>query len=359
MNLRLAFASLLFLVSPSLAANADAPEVKFDQGVDASEILNRARELAAKQLTPITPLDRKLRKLSKRNKAAVGPGTYQPVSPLITGSAAYPLGANLRADPKYLALDPSVLKPLEADWTNITAVRSDLLSQASTWDGENERLYADRQQLERDRSALERRQSELNTEIGQYNQACTTRPLPPDEYQRCVAWRDSLLRRKSQLDNDISQFNGRVNSWNQRSSAIFERRKVLVGWIEAWEHRIRQWIETAKKAIEAACRPLKLLDIDSKLVRIPSGGIQHPFDARPIFSTEPKDAPACPIELSWFLQEERMDPLKPIGTISPKTGRTTTFTSGNGAGHGILMVKDDLSPLGTSADIYVFDPAAR
>lgn len=360
MRLNPALAVLPILLSAQFGfASDDSPKVNFDQGVDASELLQRARELAAKQLTPIPPVERKLLKVKKRTKAVAGPGQYQPVSPLITGSAAYPLGVNLRTDPKYLALDPAVLKPLETDWTDITAVRSDLLSQASGWEGDNEQLYLDGQQLDRDLAGLRRRQSDLNTEIAQYNQACTTHPLPPDEYQRCVSWRDSLIRRKSQLESDITQYNGRVDSWNQRSSAIFERRKTLVVLIDGWERRIQQWIEAAKKAMEAVCRPLKEIDIEPKLVRVPTGGTPVLFDARPIFNNEPQDAPACPIDFSWFLQAEPEDPALSIGVITSKSGRTTKFIPGKGAGRGVLSVKDELSPIGTAATIFVFNPAIK
>lgn len=359
MRLHLALAALPLLLSAQLAVAADdRPKVDFDQGVDASAFLERARELAAKQLTPIPRIKRKLLKVTKRSKAVTGPGQYQPISPIITGSAAYPLGVNLRIDPKYLALDPVVLKPLEIDWTYITDVRSDLLSRASGWEGENEQLYTDGQQLDRDLAGLQKRQSELNTEIDQYNQACTTRPLPPDEYKQCVSWRDSLVRRKSQLESDIVQYNGRVNSWNQRSSAIFGRRGTLVGLIEEWEIRIQNWIETVKKAIAAQCRPLERIDVVPKTpVRVPTGGTPVLFDARPIFKNEPQDAPACPIDFSWFLQAEPEDPLKPIGFITSKSGRTTTFMPGMGAGRGVLIVKDKLSPIGTSETIFVYNPA--
>lgn len=360
MRLNPALAVLPLFLSAQIAfASDDQPKVDFDQGVDAAAILQRARGLAARQLTPIPRVKRKLLKLKKSIKMVAGPGQYQPVIPLITGSAAYPLGVNLSNDPKYLALDPVVLKPLETDWKDITAVRSDLLSQASGWEGGNEQLYRDGQQLDRDLAVLERRQKELNTEIDQYNQACTTRPLPPDEYQRCVSWRDSLIRRKSQLESDITQYNGRVNSWNQRSSAIFDRRGTLVILIDGWERRIQDWIETVKKAIAAQCRPLKLIDVDPILARVPTGGNSQPFNARTIFKDEPQDAPPCPVDLSWFLRVEEDDPGRSIGVITSKSGRTTTFISGSGTGHGLLFVKDNLSPIGATADIYVYNPAAR
>lgn len=357
---RILISIALFCCSVALTpfANAEKWDVNFDQGIDASALLRKARENAAKQLTPIPRVKHKLLTI-KRKKTVIGPGQYPLVIPLITNSAAFPLGVNLRNDPKYLALDPAVLRPLETDWTDITAVRSDLLAQASVWEDGNEQLYRDGLQLDQDRAVLERRRTELNAEIDRFNQACTTRPLPPDEYQRCISWRDSLRGRKSQLEYDITQYNGRVESWNQRSSAIFGRRGTLVRLIEDWERRIQQWIETARKAMAAVCRPLKEIDVDPKFPRVPTGGFSQPFNARPIFKDEPKDAPACPIKFSWFLQAEPIDPLKPIGFITSNSGLTNTFISGNGAGRGTLIIKDEHSPIGTAASIFVFNPAVK
>lgn len=358
MRLKPVLAALPLLLSVQIAFAADdKPKVDFDQGVDASAFLERARELAAKQLTPIPRVEHKLLKLKKRKKSVVGPGQYQPVTPLITGSAAYPLGVNLRVDPKYLALDPAVLKPLETDWTDITFVRNDLLSQASGWEGENEQLYRDGQQLDRELAGLERRQIELNTEIDQYNQACTTRPLPPDQYQQCVAWRDSLIRRKSQLESDIAQYNGRVNSWNQRSSAIFGRRGTLVVLIEDWERRIQDWIETVKKAIAAQCRPVDFLESRPPGNSVPTGGFTAEFEVRAFFKTEPKGSPPCPVDYLWTLMVHPPDPGGPIGAIFPVTGAKTVFRSGNFSGIGTVVVQDLISGKGTGSTINVVHPS--
>jgi len=266
---------------------------------------------------------------------------------------------NLRVDPKYLALDPAVLKPLETDWTDITAVRSDLLSQASGWESENEQLYIDGQQLDRDLTGLQRRQTDLNTEIDQYNQACTTHPLPPDQYQQCVAWRDGLIKRKSQLESDITQYNGRVNSWNQRSSAIFGRRGTLVGLIEGWERRIQQWIDTARKAMAAVCRKPYEIAVKPDPMNVPTGGISRPFEAIVYFRENPIDAPECPLDLRWTFEPHPDVPGKVIGEISPRSGRTTTFTSGNFTGLGNIFCMDHNSGVISFAIVHVYNPAAQ
>lgn len=350
-------AALSLILSAQFVIAADDSKVDFDQGVDASAILNKARDLAAKRLTPIPLVKRQFLKLKKTKLMVAGPGQYQPVSPLITGSVGYPLGVNLRVDPKYLALDPATLNPLETEWSEITAARSDLLSQASGWEGENEQLYVDGQQLDRDLAILQRRQTDLNIEIGQYNQACTTRPLPPDEYQRCVSWRDSLIRRKAQLETDITQYNEGVKSWNQRSSVIFNRRGTLVEWIEGWERRIQQWIETAKKAMAAACRPVDHLESRPSSASVFTGGFTAAFEVRAFFKSEPKDAPPCPVEYLWSLEVHPPIPPGPFGTLSPLKGPTTVFTSGNFPGLGTVVVQELNSGKGTGSTINVVNPA--
>lgn len=191
---------------------------------------------------------------------------------------------------------------ITVDWTKINGTRSDLLSQASSWEGRNDQLYNDGLQLDRDKQTLDRRVGEFNAEVGRYNQACTTRPLPPDEYLRCVAWRDSLSGRQAQLENDIRNHNSRVNSWNQRSQAIFDQRRTIISNIENWEAWIQNWIETVKKAMAAVCRPVVRLDSIPADGSVFSGGFSVPFQVRAFHKTEPQDAPPCPVSYQWSME---------------------------------------------------------
>jgi len=352
--------SLAAALTTLLVATAARAEKKldFDQGVSATAALQQARTAAGIRLrkiehirTPIRPfkLDRKL----------AGPGVYPPVSPLITGSAPYRDAMNLHADPRYLTLDPNVLNPLEGDWTRIGSIRSDLLAQASTWEGDNGQLYSDGQQLESDRAALDQRESDLNTEIDQYNQQCTTHPLPPDQYQQCVNWQSSLNARQGQLNSDITAFNGRVDSWNQLSQAIFQKRNDIVVNVQNWEATIKSWMDAVQKALAAQCRPLKQLDVTPQAASVPTGGLTSAFTVRTLFQADPAAAPACPVDLLWTFTPHPDIPNTVIGTISPTKGATTTFTSGNFTGLGTLVVQDVSSGIGTSANVNVYNPAIR
>ncbi|MDE2142935.1 MAG: hypothetical protein KGJ84_11045 [Elusimicrobia bacterium] len=332
--------------------------IDFDQGISAPAALQRARTAAGIRLRKIEHVRAPIRPF-KFDRKIVGPGVYPPVSPLITGSAAYRDALNLHADPRYLTLDPNVLKPLEGDWARIGSIRSDLLAQASTWEGDNGNLYSGGQQLESDRAALDQRKSDINTEIDQYNQQCTTHPLPPDQYQQCLNWQSSLNARQNQLNSDISAFNGQVDSWNQLSQAILQRRNDIVLNIQNWEATVKSWTNSVHKALAAQCRPLKQLDVTPHAASVPTGGLPAVFTARTLFQADPAAAPACPVDLLWTFTPHPDIPNTVIGTIAPTKGATTTITSGNFTGLGTLVVQDVISGVGTSANVNVYNPAVR
>jgi hypothetical protein len=358
MHLRVLLLAFPLLLSGHFAYGADdAHKISFDQGVDVTAVLSTARGHAVKNLAPIPFVTLKLRKLKKSRLMIAGPGQYPPVTPLITGSAAYPAGLNLRADPKYIALDPSVQQPLEVQWTEITSIRSDLLSMAGSWEGDNELLYRDGRQLEVDRADLERRKGELNSDIARYNQVCTTRPLPPGEYEQCLQWRERLRQSIARLESDIASFNDRVNAWNQRSSNIFERRQTIVIRIDTWESQINKWIQAAKEAIENQCRPLATIESRPETETVFTGGFTQKFEARVTFKSEPKDAPPCEVDFLWSFDPHPDTPGTVIGRISPTTGRTTTFTSGNFTGLGHVILQDTKSGRGTASIVNVRNAA--
>lgn len=352
--------ALLVMTVLALPVVAEKPEVKFDQGVDTTTIMRSLNGGELKKLAPLAKVTGKLRKIKRSKKMTlVGPGTYPPVSPLITGSAPYAAGLNLKVDPKYSQIPSSVLQPIESDWSSITSVRSDLLSKASAWEGDNGTLYNDGAQLDQESSEIDTRKANLNAEIGRYNQSCTGRPLPPDEYNRCVAWRNDLINRSNQLDADIKAYNARVAEWNQRSSSIFERRKVLIVDISNWETHINQWQDTVRKAMAAVCRRLKSLESRPPQATVFTGGFSADFEARTFFENEPKDAPPCSVDLRWKLIPYPDVPGKPIGTISPTAGSRTTFKSGDVTGIATLTVEDTNSGNGTASTVNLKDPANK
>lgn len=321
-------------LSGHLLADETTPKIDFDQGVDSSAVLRKARE-EAKWLSPLPRITIPLKSLNVQLKNTAG--VYPPVTPLILNNAAYQNAANLRNDSRYRALPPRTLEPLEAEWRKINDIRRDLLSNASSWEGRNEQLYRDGQRLEQDRAVLDQRERDLNTEIDQYNQECTTRPVPPDEYRRCVAWRDSLIRRSDQLNRDIDDFNREVDAWNSRSSTIFDERGVLVGRINAWDVGIAAWIATAMEAIEGGgCGKLKGVRLYPANPPILSPRTRQPFEAILEFA-EPADNP-CPVTHLWTA-ESRVGNIGVLSFPDLPNEKKSVLTTGNGAAQGSVSIE--------------------
>lgn len=271
--------------------------------------------------------------------------------------------------PRLETLPADVRDPLKKEWSGLETVRGDLLMDAVALERVDKQLYDDAVTLDQEAEDLERQGDLLRQEIRDFNDACVDRPLPPDQYQRCLRWQADLKNRIGQYNQAVEYHNQQVEAWKIRAYGDEgkARRRMNggvrgAGWILSqnmsnWGGKVRPWIDASKKALEAKCRELDRIDVDPPLARVWTGGIVQPFDARPIFKPEPAGASACPVDFSWFLQAEPDVPGRSIGVISSTSGRAITFISGIGTGRGILIVKDELSPIGTNSMIYVFNPA--
>lgn len=347
---------LALLGLPGISAWAETPQADLNSTAGPSAVLREARSRAAGQLNIIPRATRRIRRVKITRKRPAS-GVYPAITPLVRDSAVRGAAAALRDDPRYKALDPQILQPLEQEWGQIDSVRTELLGSAYKWDGENDQLLIDGDKIDRDGEEIERRRSSLNAEIDDFNRQCTGRELPPDQYKTCAAWRDRLIERNDQLNADIDSHNARVDEWNSRNDDIFERGRALVGSIQAWENRIQSWIDAAKKAMENSCRPLTRIDVDPPMGQVATGGLTVGYDARPFFGSQPAGAPPCPVDLFWTLQAYPDTPGGFIGSIFPRSGRVTTFTSGKAAGTGTITVQDLVSGIGTTANVSVYNPA--
>lgn len=329
--------TLFFSASGRLQANDDGSKTDFDQGTSASDLLNKVRARAADQ-SQLSPLPKVSADYHALILKPVNPdGTYPGgLVQAIQNSEAYRTASGLKQDPRYGDLDSDVRQPLDADWAQINQSRSDLLSRASDWENRNEQLETDRQGLERERAALEQRRQAINSEVEQFNQQCTNRPLPPDEYQRCLAWRDRIEQKKQQYLSDVAEFNKKVDAWNSRSSAIFNERRTLVGQIQTWEDNARKWADAAKKALEDVCSHLSAVTLDPpNPPPLDAGGKQYPFKAIVSFGGVGFAPNSCAVEISWKIDGK-------IGTPSfpdPNDAKLMILTTGNDAADGSVSVK--------------------
>jgi len=235
----------------------------FDQGVSVEACITDIRKQAAENpniqkivgnVRPIYLLSiEKGRIPISRLKVPPGctiQGCYGPWTPSIVGSIAYRQLMTLRQDPRYEALSPSVLQPMNREWNTINEIKGGLLLQAESLEGRDRTLYEKAVGLDLRRAELLQRKDQLDADIDQWNSDCATHPLPPDEYSSCLHRREELLRRKALLAADIVQFNDDVAVWNDESGEIKQEADGLVSIINTWALRMSQLIDNIINAFQ-------------------------------------------------------------------------------------------------------------
>ena len=214
----MAFMALAIVLIP---VSAEPPKLDFDQGVDAAQILKDIR-----QQIPLEPIDKTL--LIPALSATKEPDF------VITGAV---IGMDLRAridqsepyrtaaqyPPLIENLPPEVRDPLKAEWAGISTIWTGLTSEADGLEGEDDRLYARAEALDRNAQRLERQGQTLKNEIDNFNRQCVGRPLPPDEYQTCLRWRDNLQQRIRGHNAEVEQHNNAVFQWRSEVTDLRRR----------------------------------------------------------------------------------------------------------------------------------------
>lgn len=409
MRLHLVLAALPLLLSAQLAFAADdSPKVNFDQGVDASAILERAREKSGVSgLPPLQPLLQReslpeLDKISipaslveafvslpepatkacdnwdpdqdgrgsgkscakseepnscpeKITVHSLLPKSIQkikipkgvilgPFRPLPDQSAVYRDGLGWRQ--KIDPLPAPVRDPLVRDWNGIESNRSGLINDGSNLDVEDEALYADAVRINIWRDRIDARAVVFNQWLPQYNQQCLGRPLPPDEFKTCKNWADRYNGCVNRHNASVQRYNAAVAAWKSAYASLNSRGGVFISRVQDWEIlRIKPFIEQAKKALEAKCDKLVGMEIfPAAPPPVQVGGGTLDFFATPAFAS-PGDNP-CPVSYLWTTKNTSGN----IGTllIDPKDQKHATLTSGKDPAQGLVIV-DGKDTMGATA----------
>ncbi len=270
------FAKLASAIMAGLAlsialAPARAEKIDFDQGVDASQVLKDIQ-----RQIPLEPID----------NAVVIPALSATKEPdfVVTGAVigmdllarmeqSEPYRTAAQYPPLIEDLPPEVRDPLKAEWASISTLWAGLTSEANGLEAEDDRLYARAEALDRNAERLERKAQALKGEIDNFNRQCVGRPLPPDEYQACLRWRDDLQQRIRAHNAEVEQHNNAVNQWRSEVTDLRRRagtesangKQKASPWLPrvmgAEGQRLIPFSNAAKKALEDSSRPVLKVEV--------------------------------------------------------------------------------------------------
>lgn len=342
----LAFFSVFMLLGSNLLADDVAPKINFEGGAEVETVIKNFRRLF--------PISKTALRTSKRapglaETSADDKGRVIGVDLIARIHDSEPYNEALKYPPLIEDLPPTVRDPLKADWAAINATRSELIGDANSLEKEDAQLYQEAVEIDRNADVLNRRKAQLEAEVDQFNRSCTGRPLPPDEYNRCLAWRNDLTGRINQYNADVDAHNNRFDAWRtraldlkRRAGTASKQRKApptptnpFLVQVRSWElNNVNPFINRAKEALAAACGKLKKIEIDPREPQVlEAGGEKLPFRVH-VEHEAPQDKP-CPVTYKWELRHNEGN----IGTISPQDKKDAVLTPGNKAAKGSVMVE--------------------
>ena len=346
------FAKLASAIMAGLAlsialAPARAEKIDFDQGVDASQVLKDIQ-----RQIPLEPID----------NAVVIPALSATKEPdfVVTGAVigmdllarmeqSEPYRTAAQYPPLIEDLPPEVRDPLKAEWASISTLWAGLTSEANGLEAEDDRLYARAEALDRNAERLERKAQVLKGDIDNFNRQCVGRPLPPDEYQACLRWRDDLQQRIRAHNAEVEQHNDAVNQWRSEVTDLRRRagtesangKQKASPWLPrvmgAEGQRLIPFSNAAKKALEErGCGRLTGLKIHPVAPPdLPTRSIQR-FTATASFGP-PEDKP-CPVTYLWMTRNS----VGNIGRLEVQSNqKSADLITGNNEAKGLVVVEAD------------------
>ena len=262
-----------------------------------------------------------------------------------------PYNEALKYPPLIEDLPPTVRDPLKADWAALNATRNELIGDANSLENEDAQLYQEGLEIDRNADALDRRRAQLEAEVDQFNRSCTGRPLPPDEYNRCLAWRNDLTGRINQYNADVDAHNNRFDAWRtkaldlkRRAGTASKQRKApptpanpFLVQVRSWElSKVNPFINRAKEALESKCGRLVGVSLNPPTAPfVPVKGRAR-FDAMAQFG--PPESKPCPVVYLWRTENTTGH----IGRLEVSADQTSaTLVTGDDEAKGLVIVEVD------------------
>jgi hypothetical protein len=141
--------------------------------------------------------------------------------------------------------------PILDRWPPIASQHGTYLNQAGLLDGQGDSFSAFTARLNNWGGKIQARLDEAKTDTDQYNAACLGRPLPPDEYQACNAYKAGFDQCVSAHNASQQQFQSLVQIWNNNKQCLQSSGdsfvKTFLDWITSV---VKPWASDAKKALQ-------------------------------------------------------------------------------------------------------------
>lgn len=317
---RIPFSAALLLLAGLLRA-ADSPPVDFDNGRDASGIIEHARKQGRlRYALPLDPIEEagpqpagldSLPALTEpaievettgklplpigtgceQDPGADDPGGETPSLCAVSKAASRSRGATTlvpitgpyeplpRDNPEYkesLALreriigdvgvtgpiPPPVREALLNRWNLLDAKRTELILAARPLDTDDERLSRFARRLNVWFDLIMQRKAVLDANTATYNRLCLGRPLPDDEFRQCEAYRSRFNSCVDRHNASRRERNRLVGVWQSGKQCLEARGVPFREMVANWANRtVKPWISDAIKALAGDCDAVKRVNM--------------------------------------------------------------------------------------------------
>lgn len=237
---------------------------------------------------------------------------------------------------------PPVRDALLNRWNLLDAKRTELIRAARPLDTDDERLsrFARRLNVWFDR--IMQRKAVLDANAATYNRVCLGRPLPEDEFRQCEAYRSRFNSCVDRHNASLRERNRLAGVWQSGKECLVRRGVPFREMVANWANRtVKPWISDAIKALEGSCRKVKSVRITpANPVPLRTGGDTLTMQGFPVH--EEGEGSPCPIvDWKWDKFNDQGD----IGTLLPLPEPSMTqLVTGprEGVGSVILTVTDSM-----------------
>lgn len=269
-----------------------------------------------------------------------------PYQPLPINNASY--HAARTYPPKLQNLPPPVREPLLRDFNEIETIRTGLIKEGGDLDVEDEKVDFEARRLQVWSRRIDDRGAILDAQLAQYNQQCRSGPLPPNDVTACRNWARVFNGCVDRHNASVDRFNPAATAWRESLKRIQTLGGAFKAKVQNWDDfKIKPFMERAKKALEEGCEPVKSVKmIPRGPITLKTRGDTLPMRGFAIFDG---DNP-CPIKnYDWQKANGTGDIGRLLEDSVDPSLATLTTGPGEASGAAVLNVRDSKGNLAQGA----------